>query len=112
MSGGNGAGRGNGKGNGNGKANGEITYDPFDHIDYPCRFEIKAMGARSNRFDALVQQIVSRHIESADLLASLARNSRHGKYVSITCIILARSKQQIRAIYADLAACPEVLMTL
>ncbi len=70
------------------------------------------MGRRTTRFDALVQNIVSRHIESDDLLLSQRRSSRHGKYISVTCIIRATSTRQIRAIYADLAACPEVLMTL
>lgn len=108
MDGGGGNGPRNGRGNGGG--NGE--YDPFDALDYPCRFEIKAMGKQSNRFNALVQGIVSRHIEQEDLLHSQTRPSRHGKYIAITCIIRAQSKEQIRAIYVDLAACPEVLMTL
>ena len=47
-----------------------------------------------------------------DLLNSKARPSREGNYVSITVILRAGSKEQIRAIYEDLAACPEVLMTL
>lgn len=88
------------------------NYDPFDALDYPCRFDIKAMGLDDNRFNALVQGIVSRHIHEEDLLHIKARPSREGKYVSITIIIRASSKQQIRAIYADLARCPEVLMTL
>lgn len=87
-------------------------YDPFDALDYPCRFEIKAMGKQSNRFNALVQNIVCKHIEQEDLLHSKTRPSRFGKYVAITCIIRAKNKQQIRAIYVDLAACPDVLMTL
>ena len=87
-------------------------YDPFDALEYPCRFEIKAMGKHSNRFNALVQSIVSKHIGQDDLLHSQTRPSRHRKYVAITCSIRAQNKEQIRAIYKDLAACPEVLMTL
>jgi len=95
-----------------GNGNGSDGYDPFDHIDYPCRFEIKAMGRHSSRFTALVQSIVSNHAPGEDLLAAQTRASRRGNYISVTCIIRAHSKSQIRAIYADLAACPEVLMTL
>lgn len=91
--------------------NGEQT-DPFDWLDYPCRFEIKAMGRQGPRFDALVQKIVSRHVENDDVLNSTSRVSRGGRYVSVTCTINAQSKQQIRAIYADLAGCPDVLVTL
>ncbi len=112
-----GSSRGNGKGaseNGKMRGNGSSApeYDPFDHIEYPCRFEIKAMGKHSNRFAALVQNIVSKHTASEDMLAAQSRPSRRGNYVSITCIIRARNKAQIRAIYADLSACPDVLMTL
>ena len=105
-------------GNGSNGSNGDQAppgggnYDPFDALEYPCRFEIKAMGLDDNRFNALVQGIVSRHIGEDDLLHIKARPSRGGKYVSITVIIRAGSKEQIRAIYADLAGCPDVLMTL
>lgn len=98
-------------GGGNGQ-NGAPDYDPFDALDYPCRFEIKAMGRFDNRFSALVQNIVTRHIGEEDLLNSQQRPSRNGNYVSITIIIRASNKAQIRAIYADLADCQEVLMTL
>ena len=105
-------GNGNGRGNGKGNGGGGLDYDPFDHIDYPCRFEIKAMGKHSSRFAALVQNIVSKHTASEDLLAAQTRPSRRGNYVSVTCIIRAHNKEQIRAIYADLSACPDVIMTL
>lgn len=70
------------------------------------------MGRHSSRFAALVQSIVTRHIEKDDLLLAQERTSRRGNYLSVTCIIRARDKVQIRAIYAELAACPDVLMTL
>ncbi len=97
--------RGNG-GNGSGRI------EALDFLEYPCRFEIKAMGKHNVRFNALVQGIVSRHVDPENLLLSQTRLSRHGKYASVTCIIRATSKRQIHAIYADLADCPEVLMTL
>ena len=100
------------RGNGGNGANGGADLDPFDWLDFPCRFEIKAMGRHSKRFDALVQNIVSRHVVSEDLLLSQMRRSRRGNYVSVTCVINAQSKHQVRAIYADLAACPDVLVTL
>lgn len=101
----------NGSNGGRDPSNGS-GYDPFDALDYPCRFEIKAMGRDDNRFSALVQGIVTRHIQQEDLLNSKSRSSKGGKYVSITVIIRASNKEQIRAIYADLSGCPEVLMTL
>lgn len=97
-------GTGNGHGNGGAHAEGLLKF--------PCRFEIKAMGRYSVRFEALVHAIISRHIGRDDLLAAMRKLSRNGNYLSVTCIIHATSREQLDAIYADLTACPEVLMAL
>lgn len=81
-------------------------------LRFPCRYEIKAMGRASTRFDALVVNIVSRHIGDRDLRATSRRYSRNRRYVSVTCIIWATTREQLVRIYTDLRACPEVLMTL
>lgn len=71
------------------------------------------MGKPSNRFRALVGNIFSQHLEhDEDLLQILEKHSRNARYVSLTYIIRARCKQQIRAIYQDLYHCDAVLMTL
>ena len=96
----------NGKGpDGNDKAVGEL-------LSFPCRYEIKAMGRDNFRFSALVQSIVTRHVGAADFLGVRARSSRQGTYVSVSCTIMARDRGQLHAIYADLRACADVLMTL
>lgn len=89
------------------------SYDPYDALDFPCRFEIKVMGRPSNRFSALVAGIFTRHLhQREDLLQVLEKYSRRGRYVSLTYIIRARRKEQLRAIYMDLSRCDGVLMTL
>lgn len=98
---------------GNGSGNGNDPRDPYDALAFPCRFEIKVMGRPSNRFRALVGQVFTQHLhKSEDLLQVLEKHSRNGRYVSMTYIIWARYKQQIRAIYGDLSKCDSVLMTL
>ena len=93
--------------------NGADPRDPYDALDFPCRFEIKVMGRASNRFSALVGNVLTRHLEHrGDLLQVLEKYSRHGSYVSVTYIIRARGKAQLRAIYLDLSRCDAVLMTL
>lgn len=101
---------GPGKTNG---GNGSDWRDPYDALEFPCRFEIKVMGRPSNRFRALVGKILTEHLhDSGDLLQVLEKQSRNGRYISMTYIIWARCKQQIRAIYVDLSRCEVVLMTL
>ena len=94
------------------KGNGTDPEDPYDLIDFPCRFEIKVMGKQSNRFNALVGEIIGRHLRENELLNVMEKPSRARRYISLTYIIKARNKRQIRAIYLDLSKCPEVLMTL
>lgn len=96
-------GNGGGNGGGHGGAPG---------LQFPCRYEIKAMGRASSRFDALVVSIVSRHIGDGDLRVTTRRYSRNRRYLSVTCIIRATTREQLVRIYSDLRACPEVLMTL
>lgn len=71
------------------------------------------MGKPSNRFRALVGNVFTRHLEhDEDLLQILEKHSRNARYVSLTYIIRARGKEQIRAIYQDLYNCDAVVMTL
>jgi len=97
----------------NGSGNGQDKTDPYAALSFPCRFEIKVMGKPSNRFSALVGNLLTRHLEHRDdLLQVLEKHSRNGRYVSLTYVIRARGKEQIRAIYYDLYHCDAVLMTL
>jgi len=99
--------------NGAKRGNGSDSQDPYDALDFPCRFEIKVMGRPSNRFRAMVGRVFTQHLDkSEDLLQVLEKHSRNGRYVSMTYIIWARYKEQIRAIYVDLSRCESVLMTL
>lgn len=96
-----------------GGGNGRDSSDPYDALDFPCRFEIKVMGRPSNRFRALVGNVFTHHLHrSEDLLQVLEKHSRNGRYISMTYIIRARYKEQIRGIYVDLSQCEGVLMTL
>jgi hypothetical protein len=99
-------------GNGSGDGNGRGRPAQALGFRFPCRYEIKAMGRHSIRFEALVHAIVSRHIGREDLLASKRRLSRNHRYLSVTCIIRAQSRDQLERIYADLRQCPEVLAAL
>ncbi len=98
--------RGNGHGNGSGQA------PPPAPMAFPCRIDIKAMGRQSIRFEALVQSIVSRHVQPQDLHAVRARPSRKNRYVALTLTITAHSRAQLDAIYQDLSACDDVLVAL
>ena len=79
---------------------------------FPCEFPIKAMGLASESLQLTILEIVQRHAPEASDRALKSRPSGNGKYVSITVIINAQSREQLDAIYMDLSACEHVLMAL
>ena len=93
------------------KSNGN-SEDPFDQLDYPCRFEIKALGKNNEKFLLAVMVVVTQHVPGDDFIETHEKPSKNSNYISITVSFVARGTKQIRDLYAALIKCPEVLMTL
>jgi len=81
-------------------------------LEFPCRFPIKAMGRAGDGFDALVVQMVRRHVPDLNDAAVTLRESSGGKWVSVTIMIEATSTYQLDAIYRDLSAHEKVVYAL
>ncbi len=81
-------------------------------LKFPCEFSLKAMGLAADDFDALIVEIVSRHVEEIGEGAVRTRPSRGGKYLAVTVTFIANSKRQLDAIYQDLTDHERVLMSL
>ena len=81
-------------------------------LEFPCRFPIKAMGRRTEKFEKLVTGIVSSHAELWPGERVRSIESRNGNYVSVTLVVRATSQEQLDAIYQDLTDSPDVLMAL
>ncbi len=85
---------------------------PETLLEFPCEYPIKAMGETSADFDAVVVEIVSRHVERLAENAVSSRQSSGGKFTSITVTIQATSKSQLDAIYQDLTDHPRIKYAL
>jgi putative lipoic acid-binding regulatory protein len=81
-------------------------------LTYPCRFDLKVVGRANGRFEALAQEIVTRHVSAADLHAVQSRPSRDANYIAFTFVFTARSREQLDALYRELSGCAEVLFAL
>jgi putative lipoic acid-binding regulatory protein len=81
-------------------------------LQFPCEFPIKAMGLAEPNLDALVVEIVLRHVGSLAEGAVRSRISRQGKYQSVTITINADSQVQLDAIYQELTAHPRITLAL
>ena len=73
-----------------------------DILDFPCRFPIKAMGRREASFRALVVRIISKYARVNETTQGSEQASSAGKFVSVTVVIQADSRQQLDDIYQDL----------
>lgn len=81
-------------------------------LEFPCQFPIKIMGLAGHDFDALVLDIVRRHVTFLDDSAVRVRPSREGKYRALTVTIEAQSQTHLDAIYMELSAHERILMVL
>ena len=81
-------------------------------IDYPCDFPIKSLGHTRAGFAQAVLEVVQRHAPDFDGAAMEMRPSRKGKYLSVTCVIRATSREQLDALYRELCDHPMVVMVL
>ena len=83
-----------------------------DLLSFPCRFEIKVVGRQSVNFGARIYSVIDRHLGNTRIMDISSRCSRKGKYLSLTCVIKAVSREQLDSIYFDLNREPDVLMIL
>jgi putative lipoic acid-binding regulatory protein len=81
-------------------------------LAFPCDFPIKVMGRKQPRFANAVTEIVRKHAPDFDPATIELRPSRQGKYLSVTCVVRATSREQLDALYKELCDHPAVVMVL
>lgn len=81
-------------------------------LEYPCDFPIKIMGRSQAGFVQAVMEIVLRHAPDFDPASLEMKSSKKSKYLSLTCVIQARSREQVDDLYRELCDHPMVVMVL
>ena len=81
-------------------------------LAFPCDFPIKVMGRKQPGFAQAVTEIVVKHAPDFDPATVAMRPSRKGRYLSVTCIVRATSREQLDALYQELCDHPSVVMVL
>src|SRR5205807_348393 len=76
-------------------------------LAFPCDFPIKVMGRKEPRFAQTVMEIVLKHAPDFDAATMEMRPSRQGRYLSLTCIVRATSRDQLDALYRELCDHPD-----
>lgn len=81
-------------------------------LEFPCEFPVKVMGRAQDGFAQAVLEVVLRHAPDFDAASMEMRPSAKGTYISLTCTITARSREQLDALYRELTAHPLVSVVL
>ncbi len=81
-------------------------------LEFPCHFPLKIMGQAEETLAQVVLEIVTRHAPGFDGATMEMRASSGGKYVSLTCTVMATSKPQLDALYMELTSHPLVKVVL
>ncbi len=70
------------------------------------------MGRKQPGFAQTVTAIVIKHAPDFDPATVEMRPSRQGRYLSVTCVVRATSREQLDALYQELCDDPVVVMVL
>ena len=81
-------------------------------LEYPCDFPIKVVGGTQAGFAQAVLDIVQRHAPDFDGASMGMKTSKRGRYLSVTCVIRATSREQLDNLYQELCDHPMVVMVL
>lgn len=85
---------------------------PASEIVYPLDFPIKIMGRREPHLVKTILEIVRKHAPGFDESTIEMRTSKQNKYLSVTCTIVATSREQLDRLYQELGDHPSVVMIL
>ncbi|MBK8182337.1 MAG: DUF493 domain-containing protein [Candidatus Competibacteraceae bacterium] len=81
-------------------------------LQFPCDFPIKIMGASDGDLRMLALDLVRRHAPDLDEAQVHVRDSRAGRYQSVTVVVRARDREQLDAIYRELSNHPQIILVL
>jgi putative lipoic acid-binding regulatory protein len=81
-------------------------------IEYPSDFPLKILGHTQPGFAQAVLTVVKRHAPDFEDASLSMNTSKKGKYLSVTCVIRATSREQLDALYQELCDHPMVVMVL
>ncbi len=81
-------------------------------IEYPSLFPIKVMGLKIDGYVQAVTHIARQFDPSFDASTIELRESKGGKYLGVTIIVTATSREQLDELYRTLSTHPMVKVVL
>jgi hypothetical protein len=81
-------------------------------LEFPCQFPLKTIGKNTGVLENIVVEIVRRHVPELEERHISSRLSRDGKYISITIVFTAQSREQLDGLYYELSTTENVMFVL
>lgn len=81
-------------------------------MQFPCEFPLKVFGLNNSDFKEIVLNLVRVHCAKSMEFQVTRKESKKGKYQSLTISFTAHSRQQLDDIYQSLTDCDQVVMSL
>jgi putative lipoic acid-binding regulatory protein len=81
-------------------------------IEYPSAFPIKVMGAQVEGFEPAVLALARQFDPGFDAATVERRPSKGGKYLGLTIVVTATSREQLDELYRRLSTHPLVKVVL
>ena len=81
-------------------------------IEFPCVFPLKVMGDNDGSYPDFVLEVAKKYIDGVDESCVKTKESRTGKYISVTVTFMAHNREQLDAVYYELNCCERTRMTL
>ena len=86
--------------------------DAIRQLVFPCIFPLKAIGKNTGDFEPKIVALIRQHVPELRDDKISRRLSADGKYLSVTAVFTATSREQLDAIYYALSSDEQVLMVL
>lgn len=82
-------------------------------IEFPCEdYPVKIMGDAGDQFHSFALEVMQRHAPGFDQSRITIKNSRNGRFQSITVFITATGIDQLEALHNELKASDMTKMVL
>lgn len=88
------------------------TPDKQSLIEFPCQYQLKAIGAHTQNLVHTVVEITQKHAPDANHQDLHTTLSKSGKWMTVNIRFKATSLEQLHNIYGELKQHPEIEMTL
>jgi putative lipoic acid-binding regulatory protein len=86
--------------------------DDKPKIEFPCAYPVKVLGLHAEDFAVCMVEILQRHDPGLIQEKISYRESRGGRYLSLTATITATGPEQLQALFDELKASGRVALVL